>query len=161
MKTRPALTIADLLGKDPDQLLELYRAARTPAVTDLDGRLQGRMLAVPRAQEPHVARWLRALAGTLWQGKTFEHHDSMHGEGVNRVLGEKLNWFHFDTEVGPSRAGDFDALQLNYDHHGNPPLVRSVKDEVREVAPGLWLGLAYLQEKDGPHLGCFFAVARS
>ncbi|HEY8642162.1 MAG TPA: hypothetical protein VIO84_05270 [Candidatus Dormibacteraeota bacterium] len=160
MKTRRAVTIDDLLGMDPDQLLELYRAARTPAVADLDGRLQGRMLAVPRAQEPHVSRWLRALAGTLWQGKTFEHHDSMHGEGVNRVLGEKLNWFHFETEVGPSRAGDFDALQLNYDHHGNPPLVRSVKDEVREVAPGLWLGLAYLQEKDGDHLGCFFAVAR-
>jgi hypothetical protein len=182
LKTRPAVTIDDLLAMDPDQLMDLYRTARTPAVADLDGRLQGRMLAVPRAQERHVSRWLRALAGTLWQGKTFEHHDSMHGEGVNRVLGEKLNWFHFDTEVGPSRAGDFEALQLNYDHHGNPPLVRSVKDEVREVAPGLWLGLAYLQEKDGdrrgggggkgsarpaeggssPHvrLACFFTVAR-
>ena len=93
MKTRPEVTIHDLLGMGPDQLLELYRAARTPAIADRDGRLQGRMLAVPRAQTPHVSRWLRRLAGTLWQGKTFEHHDSMHGEGVNRVLGEKLNWF--------------------------------------------------------------------
>ena len=160
MKTRPEVTLDDLVAMNPDQLMELYKSGRTPEVAELDGRLRGRMLAVPRAQEAHVARWLRALAGTLWQGKTFEHHDAMHGEGVNRVLGEKLNWFRFDTYVGPSRAGDFETMQLNFDHHGNPTLVRSVKDEVREVAPGLWLGLAYLQERDGDHLGCFFAVAR-
>jgi hypothetical protein len=38
--------------------------------------------------------------------------------------------------------------------------VREVKDEVREVAPGLWLGLAYLTMRDGDYLGCFFGVAR-
>src|SRR5256885_14694186 len=104
MKTRPAVTIDDLLGMDPDRLLELYRAARTPAIADLDGRLQGRMLAVPRAQEPHVSRWLRGLAGTPWQGKTVEHHDSQHGEGVNRGLGEKLNWVHLENGGRPLRG---------------------------------------------------------
>ena len=38
--------------------------------------------------------------------------------------------------------------------------MRQVKDEVREVAPGLWLGLAYLHLRDGDHLGCFFGIAR-
>src|SRR5207245_6377776 len=42
----------------------------------------------------------------------------------------------------------------------NPPLVRQVKDEVREVAPGIWLGLAYLRMKDKDHLACVFGIAR-
>ena len=69
-------------------------------------------------------------------------------------------WFRFETSVAPSRAGDFDAVHLDYSHDSNPPLVRQVKDEVREVAPGLWLGLAYLHLRDGDHLGCFFGIAR-
>jgi len=31
---------------------------------------------------------------------------------------------------------------------------------VREVAPGLWLGLAYLKMRDGEHLACFFGIAK-
>ena len=39
--------------------------------------------------------------------------------------------------------------------------MRKVKDEVREVGPGLWLGLAYLTMREGDHLGCFFGVAKT
>jgi len=35
--------------------------------------------------------------------------------------------------VTKSRAGDFDALQLDYDLPGNPPVIRSIKDEIREI----------------------------
>ena len=72
-----------------------------------------------------------------------------------------MSWFHFETFIGKSKAGDFDAMHLDYGHSGNPPLIRQVQDEVREVGPGLWLGLAYLHMKDGDHLACFFGVAKS
>jgi hypothetical protein len=39
-------------------------------------------------------------------------------------------------------ADGLDALQLDYDNPGNPFFVRWIKDEVREVAPGLGLGQA-------------------
>jgi hypothetical protein len=158
------LTLDDLAAMGPDQLAELYQTAGTPRVEDLEGRLRGRMLAVPRAQEPHVAKLLRDFAGSglfPWQGKTFETVGPGHGAGINRVLHERFNWFPFETSVGRSRAGDFDAVQLDYDRPGNPPLVRSIKDEVREVAPGLWLGLAYLRTRSGDRLGLYFAVARA
>lgn len=159
-------SLDDLAALGPDELMELYIAARTPQLKDLAGRLTGRMLAVPRAQEPHVAKLLRAYAGSgvfTWQGKTFEHYNAEHGHGhgINRVLGERLNLFKFETSIGPSRAGEFDAIQLDYDHQGNPSLVRAVKDEVREVAPGLWLGVAYLQTKAGNRLGVYFGLARA
>ena len=157
------LTLDALARRDPDELLAIYRAARTPKLEDLDGRLSGRMLAVPRIQKPAVKRWLERFSTSRlfpWQGKTFEHETEDHGHGVNRLLGERVTWFHFETSIGPSHAGDFDAVHLDYSHDGNPPLVRDVKDEVREVAPGLWLGLAYLRMRDGDHLACFFGIAK-
>jgi hypothetical protein len=159
-----ALSLDDLAAMDPDALMDLYKSAKTPRLEDLDGKLSGRMLAVPRLQKPHVRAWIEKFSRSPlfpWQGKTFEHETAEHGHGINRLLGERLTWFRFDTSVGRSHAGDFDAVHLDYGHQGNPPLVRKVKDEVREVAPGLWLGLAYLTMRDGEHLGCFFGIARA
>ena len=164
METSTLGTLDDLAALDPDELMDLYRTARTPSLEELDGKMVGRMLAVPRAQEPHVKSVLEKFARSRvfpWQGKTFQHETSNHGHGVNRLLGERVTWFRFHTFVGPSHAGDFDAVHLDYSHDGNPPVVRNVKDEVREVAPGLYLGLAYLTMKDGEHLGCFFGIAKS
>lgn len=157
------MTLDDLAAMGADELMVLYRSGRTPDLADLDGRLNGRLLAVPRVQEPHVQAWLERFARSglfPWQGKTFEHETAEHGHGVNRLLGERVNWFRFETSVGPSKAGDFNSVHLDYSHDGNPPLVRDVRDEVREVAPQLWLGLAYLHLDDGDHLASFFAIAR-
>ena len=156
-------SLDDLALLGPDELMEMYRSARTPRLEDLDGKLAGRMLAVPRLQKPQVKKLLERYSGSKlfpWQGKTFAHETSAHGHGVNRLLGERVTWFHFQTSIGRSLAGEFDAVHLDYSHDRNPPLVRQVKDEVREVAPGLWLGLAYLRMRDGDHLGCFFGIAR-
>jgi hypothetical protein len=157
-------TLDDLAALAPDELMDLYKRARTPKLGDLDGKLVGRMLAIPKAQEPHIAKLLRDFARSglfPWAGKTFESTDAEHGGGINRVLHERFNWFRFETSVARSRAGDFDAVQLDYDRPSNPPLIRSIKDEVREIAPGLWLGLAYLNTKSGPKLGLYFAVAKA
>ncbi len=156
-------TLDDLARQGPDELMATYRNARTPSLEDLDGKLTGRMLAVPRAQEPHVRALLEKFARSRlfpWQGKTFQHETADHGHGVNRLLGERVTWFRFHTYVGRSHAGEFDAVHLDYGHDRNPPIVRKVKDEVREVAPGVYLGLAYMAMRDGEHLGCFFGIAK-
>ena len=158
------LTLDDLAALGPDELMALYREARTPSLEELDGKLTGRMLAVPRLQKAQVSALVAKFARSAvfpWQGKTFQHETAEHGHGVNRLLGERVTWFRFHTYVGPSHAGDFDAVHLDYSHDGNPPVVRKVKDEVREVAPGLYLGLAYLAMRDGEHLGCFFGIAKT
>lgn len=157
-------TLEDLAGMAPGALMEAYRGGRVPGVRDLDGALAGRMLAIPLlARLPLVPRLLRAYGRSRifpWQGKTFRSLDADRGEGVNRVLWDRFSWFRFTTGVGKSRSGDFDALLLDYDHPSNPPLVRSVKDEVREVAPGLWLGQAFLCLRSTPRLVLFFGLER-
>jgi hypothetical protein len=122
------------------------------------------MLAVPAL--PHLLagflRWLAALGGFPWRGKTFTYKEGGRGEGINRVFGDRKprRWFRFDTFVAPSRAGAFDAVQLDYDNAGNPGLIRAIKDEVREVAPGLYLGLAYFVFRGRARLVLYFGLQK-
>src|SRR5262249_17171372 len=119
-------TLDDLAALDAAESLKLYRNAVTPRVPDLDGDLVGRMLAVPwgwRFMAGPLRSWARSRFFP-WQGKTFRSLADDRGEGINRVFGNRFRWYRFETYVGPSRAGDFDALQLDYDNPGNPFFIR-------------------------------------
>jgi hypothetical protein len=145
--TSNALTLDGLLDLDPAALEKLYRQARVPRIADVNGDLRGRMLAVvglPR----RVQRLVRAFAGSNvfpWRGKSFSARDEHGGDGINRVISDRLRLYRFETFIGPSRAGDFDAVQLEYDNEDNPFFIRPIKDEIREIAPRLYLGQAYLE----------------
>jgi hypothetical protein len=153
-------TLDDLLQLDGDTLGHLYVEAKVPRVQDLSGDLRGRMLAIPKLP-PALAGAVRSFAGNdrfPWRGKSFAPHTADRGEGINRIFSDSIRRYKFETFVGPSRAGAFDALQLDYDHPGNPFFIRPIKDEVRELRPGLWLGQAWLQWRGEPHLVLYFGL---
>jgi hypothetical protein len=157
-------TLDDLAGLDAGALGALYRAARTPRLHELDGDLRGRMLAIP-ALPGALAGPLRRFAAWRrfpWRGKSFTARDAARGEGINRVFSDRRprRWFRFDTFVDRSRAGDFDAVQLDYDNPGNPGFIRAIKDEVRLVAPGLFLGQAYVVSRTKARLVLYFGLGR-
>ncbi|MCC6624796.1 MAG: hypothetical protein IT385_26335 [Deltaproteobacteria bacterium] len=157
------LDLDALLALDPAALSSLYNDAAVPRVPDLSGDLRGRMLAW-QGVTGLPARALRALAGSAafpWRGKSFAHEGPDAGHGKNRVVSDRVRLFRFTTCVGPSRAGDFDAVQLDYDHRDNPRLIRAVKDEVRELRSGLWLGQAWWQwsAASRPRLVLWFGLA--
>jgi hypothetical protein len=146
-----------------DALRELYVRAQTPALRQLDGDLRGRMLAVRGAGRILFAI-LRAFAAWRlfpWRGKSFAATSDARGQGINRVFSDlrPRRWFRFETSIGPSRAGDFDAFQLDYDNPDNPFFIRAIKDEVREVAPGLYLGQAYVVLFGKPRLALYFGLS--
>lgn len=158
-------TLDDLAALGPEGLERLYHEARAPKVSDMEGRLVGRMLALPALHSlpvmPGLLRWYARSPFFPWQGKTFKTLGAGRGEGINRVLGDRRQWYRFRTFVGPSRAGAFDAVQLDYDAPENPWFIRAIKDEAREAAPGLWLGLAYLMVKGSPRLALYFGLAKA
>jgi hypothetical protein len=157
---QPFRSLDDLLYLGPDDLAHLYRAAETPRVSDLDGDLRGRMLAVPLTGRS-LATFVRALGAWdrfPWRGKSFLSTDAAHGEGINRIGTDRFRRFPFSTSIGPSRAGDFDAVQLDYDRRENPFFIRAIKDEVRAIEPGLFLGTAWIVGRGKPRLGCYFGL---
>jgi hypothetical protein len=153
-----------LLDRPATELERMYREARVPQIGDVHGDLRGRMLAWPiLGERPFIASALRAFAGAKafpWRGKSFMPETVDKGEGINRVFSERVRLFRFETFIARSRAGDFDALQLDYDLPENPPIIRSIKDEIRELEPGLWLGQAYYDRPGKrPWLWLYFGLA--
>lgn len=153
-------TLDDLLSLEPEALAALYRSAGVPRMLDVAGALRGRMLAVV-GMPPSLAGPVRAFAGSgvfPWRGKSFMPRDAEHGDGVNRVVSDRFELFRFATFIGPSRAGAFEALQLDYDLPSNPFFIRAIKDEIRQLRPGLWLGQAYADIGSKTHLVLYFGL---
>jgi hypothetical protein len=158
---RPS-SLDDLADLDCAALLALYRQGDTPAIAAVVGDLRGRMLAV-RGAGGWLFRMLRAFARWRffpWRGKSFTARSATEGEGINRVFSDRkpARWFRFATRIEPSRAGAFDAFQLDYDNPDNPFFIRAIKDELREVAPGLYLGQAYVVIAGRPRLALYFGL---
>lgn len=144
-------------------LATLYAEAEVPALAELDGDLRGRMLAL-RGTGFFWFTLLRAFAAWRhfpWRGKSFKvRSDCERGDGINRVFGDvrPRRWFRFETRIGPSRADAGAALTLDYDNADNPFFIRPIKDELRRVRPGLFLGQAYLMLLGKPRLVLYFAL---
>jgi len=161
-RTAAALTLDSLLGLDVDTLSMLYANALVPNLADVRGDLRGRLLATT-VLGGRAAGAIRALASSSrfpWRGKTFMPKDALRGDGINRVIRDRWHLYRFETFIGRSRAGDFDALQLDYDNTDNPFFIRAIKDEMRELSAGLWLGQAYVQMPHGANLVLYFGLAR-
>jgi hypothetical protein len=155
-----SLRLDDLLARSCAELQGMYAQASTPALSEVAGDLRGRMLATTVLPDG-IAHLVRAWASSeafVWRGKTFLPSGEREGGGINRVVSDRLRLFRFKTSIGPSRAGPFDALQLDYDLPSNPFFIRAIKDEMRELHPGLWLGQAYLHTARRETLVLYFGL---
>ena len=158
-------TLDSLARKTSAELDALYRAAPvSKTMHAADGALVGRMLAV-RGLTGALAKPLRRWAASrsfVWEGKTFQASSDTKGVGHNRVfipnaLGHQ-NLFPFDTSFGPSAIDGKPTLILDYDLDANPGYIRRIHDEIREVAPGLFLGPAMWKSGNDKALVLWFAL---
>jgi hypothetical protein len=158
------MTLDDLARMDDAGLSRLYEGGGVPDhLRALDGDLRGRMLAVRRLDRGPVARAIAALSGARsfpWAGKSFASEDARHGKGINRLrLWGRHRLFPFETSIAESAIDGTAAIVLNYDLPDNPPAIRAIHDEVREVAPGLYLGPACVKRRVGsPVVALWFAL---
>jgi len=114
------------LGKD--ELEELFR--RSPTGELPDGEANGIFL-VPAI----VARIIRLAA---WRGKRF---DRQQGELENRVLPFGVRAVRAKVYKEPSWFDGKEAIVLDYSKTSF--VARKIRDEIREVSPGVYLGLVY------------------
>ncbi|HEX5964289.1 MAG TPA: hypothetical protein VFY51_00100 [Pyrinomonadaceae bacterium] len=145
------------------ELDTLYRQARCPqAISEVNGDSRGAMLAWRSPQTGLIAWLLRAFGASPafpWEGKSFEGGQET-GTGINRVnFFGKRRWFPFKTRFAASFLDGKPTFQLDYSGPANPPFIRSIVDEIREIAPGLYLGPAALNFRGRPRPVLFFAVS--
>jgi hypothetical protein len=156
-------TLDDLAALDVAALEALYRTGTVPAsIHALDGNPVCRMLSIRGLDGAGAGRTIRNLARASWfpwAGKSFAAQSDAAGNGINRVrLGGGRRWFPFTTKIEPSAIDGAPCIFLDYDHAINPRPIRMIRDELREVGPGLFLGPAMLDTgKSPPRLVLFFA----
>ena len=144
----PTPTLDDIGAHNARALRAMFeRAERPEEVSVLNGALSGRLITFTGPLGDGAAHALtQRLAGSRrfpWQGKTFQSWSPARGSGVNRVhLLKERFWFRFETRIAPSTLDGDPCVRLDYDHADNPWPIRQVADELREIAPGLWLGPA-------------------
>jgi hypothetical protein len=121
---------AALRGATPCEWEALFRQGTVGC--DPLGPTRGTVLYADGRRPRLTAR----LQGAVWKGKTF------HGDGTftNRWLGG-VNAVSAGVCVEPSWLDGRPCLVMQY--APDAPVFGGARDELREVAPGMWLGRSY------------------
>jgi hypothetical protein len=141
----PPRTLADLARLSWPELEGLYRQAEPGSVPA--GYVRGRALYDRSAP---LAGARSALTRVLWHGKHFRPDGTLINQwaGVKGVKARVL--------CGPSWLDGKPSTVMDY--RGTSRVWADVRDEIREVAPGLWLGVMFRQRCPCPKLEMFFAL---
>lgn len=135
---------ADVLRQlSTPELQQVFATLQAPEIAELDGEYAASLLT-----QPH---WLVGAAGRLflenplhnWLAKGFRPVNDHKGQGYNcfRQLGRVERRYPMWTELAPSRFDGLPAYQLRYRPFLSLCGAVHMVDEVRRVAPGLYLGL--------------------
>lgn len=159
------LTLNDLSEKSVAELDNLYRQGTMPtSFSVLDGTPKGRMLAIRGIDKTPLFGPISLFSKASvfpWDGKSFKSINDHQGTGINRInlTVLKQRWFPFNTRVEPSVIDGKDCIYLDYDLPENPWFIRKIRDELREISPGLFLGPAMWKDgKGGASLVLWFAI---
>lgn len=139
-------TVADLLRMSAPQLDSLYRWS--PPAPMPPGRVRGTVLM---RTGTGLARPLALGARAVWQGKRFDPAES---SATNRFFG--LPIVSAQVGSGPSWLDGGPALILDYSQTSR--VYAKYRDEIRQVAPGVFLGRMYDRTTSPPALKMVFAL---
>ncbi|HZQ99619.1 MAG TPA: hypothetical protein VFC93_12485 [Chloroflexota bacterium] len=129
-----AATIGELTAMTQEQLDDLFRRADVGPIPNGDG--EGTAIVAPGTPiEGIAARFAHWLA---WQGKVV---DAAKGELLNKVGPFGVRAIRAKVYRAPSWFDGRDAIILDYSK--TSLVAHKIRDEIREIAPGTYLGQVY------------------
>ena len=143
-----ALTHNDLLDLSGDELDELFRSS--PAGEIPNGDAEGKVLV--GSDDDDVSDKVAWIARTLtWKGKVFNREK---GDLKNKILPFGIKAVRAKVYKEASWFDGEETIVLDYSKTSF--FARKVRDEIREVAPGLFLGLVYWKKDKVLHFSLDF-----
>ena len=133
-----AYDVPQLLTMSQKELDDLFTRSAPGEIPN--GEADGTAIVAPgTTYSADVARILNHFA---WQGKTF---DAAKGQLKNRILPFGLNAIIARIYKGPSWLDGKECIVLDY---SDTSLVAQwIRDEIRQIGPGLYLGKVYWSQK--------------
>lgn len=148
----PPSTLDELSALSHAELMNLYARSTVPSdMRALDGELRGRMLAFRGTDHGRIFRLVATLGASArfpWRGKTLTARSATDGAGINRMTIPGVgpgDLFPFKTKFDASALDGKPCVFIDYDHPENPVYIRAIRDEVRQVSPGLFFGPVMLK----------------
>jgi len=129
-----AITVSELLKMSQEKLDEMF--TDSPVGEIPDGEAKGTAIIAPGTSfSDEIAEFISHFA---WQGKTF---DKQKGVLRNRILPFGLNAIIANVYKAPSWLDGKECIVLDYSD--TSLLAHWIRDEIREIAPNLYLGKVY------------------
>jgi hypothetical protein len=145
-----AYTAPQLLSMSQKDLDALFSSS--PAGDIPNGEAQGTaIIASGTAFSPAIASLINVFT---WQGKTF---DAAHGTLRNRILAFGLDAIVAEVYKSASWYDNKECIVLDYSK--TSLIAERVRDEIRQIGPGLYLGLVYWEKTRTIHFALQFAVS--
>jgi hypothetical protein len=134
MNQQTSLVADDLVKMSQAELDELFK--RSPAGPIPVGPVDGTVLFDPGTRLAEIAAKVAHLC--FWQGKVF---DPVAGELRNEILPTGIRAIAAKVYPGPSWLDGKECIVLDYSQ--TSLVAHWIRDEIRLVAPGLYLGLVF------------------
>ena len=161
--TPPSLTPNAAAITDPEKFLEMSGErldeifSASAAGTIPVGEGEGTAIVAPgTAISDNIARFVHVFG---WKGKVFERDPENPNRGSlkNRLLLLGHKAIIAEVSKGESWFDGKECIVLDYSH--TSIVAQWIRDEIREVSPGVYLGLVYWgKEKAGAHRLIHFAL---
>ena len=133
-----AYDVPQLLKMSQAQLDELFTNSSPGEIPD--GEAHGTAIVAPgTTYTAEIAAFINHFA---WQGKTF---DSQKGVLKNRILPFGLSAILAKVYKAPSWLDGKECIVLDYSE--TSLVAHWIRDEIRQIGPGLYLGKVYLDKK--------------
>ncbi len=132
-----ALDVAQLMKMSQAQLDELFR--NSPAGDIPRGEGEGTVIIDPGTELTDVAAKFAHIFA--WQGKVF---DPETGQLCNKILLPGIRAIVANVYKGESWFDERECIVIDYSK--TSLVAHWIRDEIREVAPGLYLGIVFWDE---------------
>ena len=126
--------VPQLLKLSQGQLDQLF--TNSPPGDIPDGEAEGTAIIAPGT--PYSAEIAAVINHFGWQGKTF---DAKHGTLKNRILAFGLQAIIAKVYKAPSWVDGKECIVLDYSE--TSLVAKRIRDEIRLIAPGRYLGVVY------------------
>jgi hypothetical protein len=132
------VTVDDLLKMQQKELDDLFSAHEAGPIPNGEG--EGTAIIDPGSARSRILA--RIINHFAWQGKVF---DAEHGTLRNRILAPGVEAIVAQVYKGPSLLDGKECIILDYSKTST--IAGWVRDEIRLIAPKLYLGKVYAHDK--------------
>lgn len=140
----PITSLGTLASLDGSRLARIY--AVSPVGEIPDGESQGKAIMLPGTI---TGKLLSGIANLVWKGKVF---DRANGCLVNKILGMRI----VKAQVFHGESWKDGNQSIVIDYAKTSLLAFFIRDEIRQVQPGLYLGKAFIRLPFGWRFSALF-----